>query len=138
MKMMGVKMLSFVLGLAFAMQNDAINASRQAYSTCLRDYMRAQLAADAQPAAFETALPNQCTDRATAFRQALVDRDVRAGGGRARAEEDAQMTMEDMRANTVERYRDEYSMAHPEPAAAQTTTAPTPAETPQAPSSTPQ
>lgn len=125
-----------MLALAFALQNDAINASRQAYSTCLRDYMRAQLAADAQPAAFEAALPNQCGDRATAFRTALVDRDARAGGNRARAEEDAQMTMDDMRANTVERYRDEYSAAHPEPAAPQA--APAPAEAPQAAPSTPQ
>jgi hypothetical protein len=130
-------MLSFVLALAFAMQNDAINASRQAYSTCLRDYMRAQLAADAQPAAFEAALPNQCTDRATAFRQALVNRDVSAGGARARAraEEDAQMALEDIRATALERFRDEHSAAHPEPAAPQAAATPAPAE---APPSTPQ
>lgn len=129
-------MLSFVLALAFAMQNDAINTSRQAYSTCMRDYLRAQLATDTQPAAFEAALPNQCTDRATAFRQALVARDVGAGSARARAEEDANMALEDMRATAVERFRDEYSAAHPEPAAAQTATAP--AETAPAPASTPQ
>lgn len=118
-------MLSLLLALAAAAQTDAINTARSAYSTCLRDYMRASLERDTAPDAFETALATQCTDRAGAFRAALIERDVRSGGARARAEEDANMTMEDMRANTVERFRDEYSMAHPEPAA---TPQPAPAE----------
>lgn len=118
-------MLSLLLALAAAVQTDAINSARQAYSTCLRDYMRASLEGDMAPDTFEAALATQCTDRAGSFRTALIDRDVRSGGNRARAEEDANMTMDDMRANTVERFRDEYSVAHPEPAE---TPEPAPAE----------
>jgi hypothetical protein len=102
-------MFSSVIALAAAvaaMQSDPVNNARQAYNTCLRSYMRAQLEQHTEPAAFETALPTQCNDRGAAFTAALVQRDSRAGGGRARAEEDARMTMEDMRATTVEYYAD--------------------------------
>lgn len=118
-------MLSILLALAAA-QADVTVTTRQAYSTCLRDFMRASVARRMTPDAFEAEIANQCTDRAAAFRDALVQRDQRAGGNRARAEEDAQTTMEDMRVNVVERFRDEMDAVAP---AAQ----PEPAEEPQAP-----
>lgn len=135
-------MLSLLLALAATAQTDAINGARQAYRTCLHDYAQTSMAANMTPDAFETALGNQCQDRASAFTAALVERDRRAGGGRAAAEEDARMTMEDMRANVVERFRDEYGAAHPSPAAAPSADpapAPEPTSTPEpAPAPTPQ
>src|SRR5687767_7817408 len=92
-----------------AMQADPVNNARRAYSDCLRAYMRAQLDQRAEPAAFEAALGSQCNDRGATFTAALIQRDSRAGGGRARAEEDARMTMEDMRATTIEYYNDYYA-----------------------------
>jgi hypothetical protein len=94
---------------AAGLQADPVNHARRAYSDCLRVYMRAQLEARTDPAQFESSLGAQCTSQATAFITALVQRDSRAGGGRARAEEDARFTMEDMRATTVEYYRDYHS-----------------------------
>ncbi len=105
-------MLSSLLALAAAavsMQADPVNSARQAYSDCLRSYMRAQLEQRAEPAAFEAAIANQCADRATAFTSVLVQRDARSAGNRARAEEDARMTMEEIRATTVEYYTDYHS-----------------------------
>ena len=105
-------MLSSLLTLAAAaasMQADPVNNARRAYSDCLRTYMRAQLEQRAEPPAFEAAIANQCADRASAFTAALVQRDARSGGNRARAEEDARMTMEDIRATTVEYYSDYHS-----------------------------
>ena len=98
-------MMALVAALAAA-QSDPVNNARQAYNSCLRAYMRAQLEQRTDPAAFESALSSQCTDRGAAFTAALIQRDSRAGGGRARAEEDARMTMEDMRATTAEYYAD--------------------------------
>lgn len=115
-------MLSILLALAAMGQTEAINTARQGYSACLRQYLTASMEAGMTPDAFEAGIETQCVDRAAAFRQALIERDVRSGGGRARAEEDAQMTMEDMRANFVERYNDETEAAAP---------APQPAEEPQ-------
>jgi hypothetical protein len=94
---------------AAAMQADPVNDARRAYSDCLRVYMRAQLEARTDPAQFETALGSQCTSQSAAFIAALVRRDTRSGGSRARAEEDARMTMEDMRVTTVEYYNDYFS-----------------------------
>ena len=105
-------MFSSVIALvaaAAAMQADPVNNTRRAYSDCLRAYMRAQLEQRVEPPAFESSLASQCTDRAAAFTAALIQRDSRAGGGRARAEEDARLTMEDMRATTVEYYVDYHS-----------------------------
>ncbi len=125
-------MLSFALALAAMVQTDAINSARQAYSTCLRQHVSSSLERNVTPEAFEQGIAGQCTDRATAFRDALVQRDVRAGGGRARAEEDAQVTMEDMRLNYIEMYRDEVAAAapRPQPSSEPQTEAPA-AETPQ-------
>lgn len=132
-------MLSLVLALAAgaAMQNEGVNNARSAYSTCLREYLTAQLTADAAPAAFEAALPNQCGDRASAFQAAVVARDGRTPSTRPQAEEDARMTMEDIRANMVERYRDEYATAHPTPTP-QATPVPAEATPPQPAPATPQ
>jgi hypothetical protein len=102
-------MISTLMGMlaaVTAVQADPVNNARQAYNACLRAYMRAQLEQHVDPAAFEAAISSQCNDRGAAFTAALIQRDSRAGGGRARAEEDARMTMEDMRATTVEYYND--------------------------------
>jgi hypothetical protein len=113
-------MLSTLLAFAIAAQADATVTTRQAYSACLREFLTRSMERRMAPAAFEAAIAGQCADRATAFREALVQRDQRAGGGRQRAEQDARTTMEDMRANFVERYRDEMDASappRPEPAA---------------------
>ena len=108
-------MLSFALALAAMVQTDAINSARQAYSACLREYVTTSMEGGITPDAFEASIADQCADRAAAFREALIERDVRAGGSRARAEEDAQMMMEDMRVNFVDLYRGEMEAAAPPP-----------------------
>jgi hypothetical protein len=105
-------MISALLATALAltaMQSDAANSARRAYSDCLRTFMRASLQQRMEPAAFETAMGNQCTTQATAYRAALVQRDQRAGGSRARAEEDAQIMIDDTKANVLEYYRDYFT-----------------------------
>lgn len=105
-------MISVLLSAALAttaMQSEAANSARRAYSDCLRAFMRTSLEQRMEPAAFETAMSTQCTTQATAYRAAMVQRDQRAGGSRARAEEDAQIMIDDEKANTLEYYRDYHS-----------------------------
>jgi hypothetical protein len=97
------------LSLAAAMQSDAANQARRDYSTCLRTFMRTSLEQRMEPAAFETAMASQCTAQATAYRTAMIQRDQRSGGSRARAEEDAQVMIDDTRANVLEYYRDYFT-----------------------------
>lgn len=94
---------------AAAMQSDAANQARVAYTVCLRSFMRASLRERMDPSAFETAMNDQCTAQATAYRTALVARDQRTGGSRQRAEEDAQIMIDDTKANVMEYYRDYHS-----------------------------
>ena len=93
---------------AASMQAEPVNNARRAYSDCLQSYLREQLQQRTEPAAFEAALPSQCADRAAAFTAAMIQRDSRADG-RARAEENAQMQMEDIRATKAEYYVDYHS-----------------------------
>ena len=105
-------MISVLLATALAttaMQSEAANQARRAYSDCLRTFMRASLQQRMEPAAFETAMGTQCTTQATAYRAAMVQRDQRAGGSRARAEEDAQIMIDDTKANVLEYYRDYFT-----------------------------
>ncbi|HET9428380.1 MAG TPA: hypothetical protein VFO69_08495 [Allosphingosinicella sp.] len=97
-----------VIAAAASMQADPVNSARRAYTDCLQAYMRAQLEQRTEPAAFEAALASQCSDRAAAFTSAVVQRDSRADG-RARAEENAHMQMEDIRATKIEYYADYHS-----------------------------
>ena len=93
---------------AASMQAEPVNIARRAYSDCLQAYLREQLQQRTEPAAFEAALPGQCADRAAAFTAAMIQRDSRADG-RARAEENARMQMEDIRATKAEYYVDYHS-----------------------------
>ena len=105
-------MISVLLSAALAvtaMQSEAANQARVAYSNCLRTFMRTSLEARMEPAAFETAMGTQCMTQATAYRSAMVARDQRAGGSRARAEEDAQIMIDDTKANVLEYYRDYFT-----------------------------
>lgn len=105
-------MISALLATALAltaMQSEAANGARRAYSDCLRSFMRTSLEARMEPAAFEAAMGTQCATEATAYRTAMIQRDQRAGGSRARAEEDAQIMIDDEKANTLEYYRDYFT-----------------------------
>ena len=104
-------MISALLALTLvggAMQNEAANQARRDYSACLQTFMRASLRERMEPGAFETALATQCSTQAGAYRAAMIARDRRTGGSRERAEEDAQGTIDDARANVLEYYRDYY------------------------------
>jgi hypothetical protein len=101
-------LLAMTMALA-AMQAEAANQARRDYSTCLRAFMRTSLQQRVEPDAFETAMGTQCATQANAYRAAMVARDQRTGGGRARAEEDAQIMIDDAKANVMEYYRDYYT-----------------------------
>ncbi len=105
-------MIAILLAMAAGaatIQSEAVNNARQAYNDCLRAFMRAELDQGTEPAAFEAALSGQCAQQGSAFTAALVQRDLKSGGKRNQAEEDARMTMEDIRATTVEYFSDYHS-----------------------------
>jgi len=107
-----------LLAAAMAMQgtSDPTRASREAYTRCLRTYVERSLNQRMTPADFATAYPQQCMTEQTAYRDAVIRREIAARSSRADAEESATMEIDDARLNFSERF----DMAQPETPAAAT------------------
>ena len=131
-------MISSVLAVAMAawMQPaDTTRASREAFTACLRTYVDRATQNRMAAAEFTTAYPQQCTTQETAYREAVIRREIASRSTRADAEESANMELEDSRTN----FRERYEMALvPAGSQTQTAAAPAPAATPGAtPAATP-
>jgi hypothetical protein len=125
-------MISSVLAVAMAawMQPaDTTRASREAFTACLRTYVDRATSSRMAAAEFTTAYPQQCTTQQTAYREAVIRREIASRSSRADAEESANMEVEDSRTN----FRERFEMALvPAGSQTQTAAAPAPATTPAA------
>lgn len=92
-------MLSSLLALAMAMQSDTTRASREAFTGCLRRFVESSMQARKTADQFQTEYAQACTAEQTAFREALIRRDMGMRATRASAEETANLEVEDARAN---------------------------------------
>lgn len=123
-------MISSVLVVAMAawMQPaDTTRASREAFTGCLRAYVDRVTSSRMPAAEFATAYPQQCTPQQTAYRDAVIRREIASRMSRADAEESANLEIEDSRTN----FRERYEMALvPAGGQTQTAAAPAPATTP--------
>jgi hypothetical protein len=123
-------MISSALAVAMAayMQPaDTTRASREAFTACLRTYVDRATQNRMAAAEFTTAYPQQCTTQETAYREAVIRREVASRASRSDAEESATLEIEDSRTN----FRERYEMALV-PSGSQTQTAAAPAATPAA------
>lgn len=116
------------LSLALAFQPaDTTRASREAYTACLRTYVEASLDSRMALEAFLAAYPQQCAAQESAYRAAVIAREIASRASRADAEESATMEIDDRRLN----FRERFEMSLPEPAPAPAAPAPaTPPATP--------
>jgi hypothetical protein len=123
-------MISSVLAVALAtwMQpTDTTRASREAFSACLRTYVDRATQSRMAAAEFTTAYAQQCTAQETAYREAVIRREIASRSTRADAEESANMEIDDSRTN----FRERFEMALvPAGSQTQTAAAPAPAATP--------
>lgn len=85
-----------------ALQADPSTAARNAYTHCLREFMERSLQGRMSLADFRTAVPRQCAEQETAFRQALIAREASFRTPRAEAEETATMEVDDARSNFIQ------------------------------------
>lgn len=100
-------MLSSILALlaaSAAVQADPTVQPRERYMRCLDGLVRQRLEQGQSPAEFEQSYGQACTAERAAYRQAIVRRESGYGATPARAAEDADLEMEDARANFVELY----------------------------------
>jgi hypothetical protein len=78
---------------------------RQQFANCLRSFVNAKIEERVTPADFEPAIATACREQETAYRTAYIAAATRAGDRRPRAEEDANMEVQDLRANFLELFR---------------------------------
>ena len=95
---------AFVISLALSTQLIAAGPRNQ-FSTCLRSFVNAKLEERMTPANFETAYTSACREQEAAYKTAYIEAATRAGDRRPRAEEDANLEVQDLRANFLELFR---------------------------------
>ena len=72
---------------------------RHQFATCLRTFTNEKVQARMPAAEFETALAAACREQEAAYRTAYVAAAIRTGDSRSRAEQDANIEVEDLRTN---------------------------------------
>lgn len=97
-------MLSSLLALAMAMQSDTTRTSREAFTRCLAQFVDSSVAARKTADQFRTEYAQACAAEQTAFREAVIRRDMGMRSTRASAEESANMEVQDARENFAERF----------------------------------
>jgi hypothetical protein len=97
-------MLSSLFALAMAMQADTTRASREAFTRCLGQFVDASVTARKTADQFRTEYAQACTAEQTAFREAIIRREVGLRSTRASAEETASLEIQDARENFSGRF----------------------------------
>ena len=104
-------MIPFVLAVSMlATAQIPAAAQRHQFATCLRTFMNAKLEERMAVAAFDTAVSTACAEQEAAYRTAYLAAATRAGDTRARAEQDASLEVQDLRAN----FRDLFHNSQPQ------------------------
>ena len=124
-----------LVSASMAMQaSDTTRAAREAFTHCLRTFVDNSTRDHKTLEQFNAAYPQACAAEQTAFRQALIQRDMGMRSTRASAEESANSEVADNRTNFNELFQmslpQQTAHAAPAPAAAaatQPTVAPQPA-----------
>lgn len=100
-------MITLLLALALAAPNPtSIDAPRNAFRTCLKNFETNQMKAKVDAAAYATAVKGACPTEAQALAEALIKYDVAMGTKRVNAQSNAERDVDDYRLTSEERYRD--------------------------------
>ena len=99
-----------LISAAMSMQaSDSTRAARESFTHCLRVFVDNSTRDHKTLDQFNTAFPQACATEQTAFRQAIIQRDMATRSTRATAEESANLEVEDARAN----FNDLFQMSLP-------------------------
>ena len=133
---MFLSMMAIAAAAASAQASDTTRASREAFTGCLRGYVADAMENRMDQAAFDREFPQACAAQQTAFRDSIIARETSLRASRAEAEDQANMEIEDARANFLDSFVAVPGDAAPAQAPAEAQAAANPAETPAAPAET--
>jgi len=97
-------MLSSLLAMAMVMQADTTRAARETFTRCLNQFVESSVSARKTQEQFTAEYPQACAAEQTAFREAVIRRDMAMRSTRAGAEQSASLEVEDARVNYSERF----------------------------------
>ncbi|HMO76766.1 MAG TPA: hypothetical protein PKD48_15625 [Sphingopyxis sp.] len=99
---------SLVLAAAAAVQSPAakVDATRAAFTKCLRDDLKKSLEKKMTDAEYEMAVKSVCGPEREAFHAAVVAFGRSAGDSQKNAQEDADIQVEDYHANFTDKFKD--------------------------------
>lgn len=98
-------MIATVLAMMLSMQaSDTTRVSREAFQRCLGRFVDAAMEAGKTQAEWDAAFPQACSAEQSAFRNAIITRDMASRSTRAGAEEAANLEIEDARFNFNDRF----------------------------------
>ena len=104
-------MIALTIALLVTAPNPAsLNAPRNNYASCLKQFESKSIAAKMPKADYETAIKDACPAEAQALINALVAYDVAMGSKRATAEANAKLDVADYWSESIERV--DYQSAH--------------------------
>ena len=128
-------MLAIAASAASAQASDTTRASREAFTGCLRGYVANAMENRMNQEAFDREFPQACAAQQTDFRDSIIARETSLRATRANAEDQANLEIEDARANFLDSF---VAVSEPAPAAApaEAQAAATPAEGAAAPAET--
>ena len=99
-----------LISASMSMQaSDTTRAARETFTHCLRVFVDHSTADHKTLEQFNAAYPQACAAEQTAFRQAIIQRDMASRSTRASAEESANLEVDDARAN----FNDIFQMSLP-------------------------
>ena len=133
---MFLSMMAIAAAAASAQASDTTRASREAFTGCLRGYVADAMENRMDQAAFDREFPQACAAQQSAFRDSIIARETSLRASRAEAEDQANMEIEDARANFLDSFVAVPGDAAPAQAPAEAQAAATPAEAPTAPAET--
>ena len=97
-------MIALAIALLVTAPNPAsLNAPRNAYATCLKQFETKSIEAKMSKATYETAIKDACPAESQALINALVAYDVAMGSKRSNAEANAKLDVADYWAESIER-----------------------------------
>lgn len=93
-------MIPFVLAVSMmATAQMPAAAQRQQFANCLRQFVNSKVQERMEASAFTAAFAAACQEQETAYRSAYLVAAARVGDSRTRAQQDANLEVEDLRSN---------------------------------------
>jgi hypothetical protein len=97
--------LALLLATSTAQAPDPSARAREAYARCLHTFLERSVGDRMTPEDFDSALEGQCAAQQATLRDVVIRRETSFGANREAAEQDAELELDELKANYRELFR---------------------------------